>query len=58
MRLPNEVVLQIYDYCDAPTRISMNRAFNWDYRHANPFQGRPWIFLPAHYLYHLSNIWI
>jgi len=57
MKLPNEIMLKIYEQCDAQTRISINRACRWNFRDANPFQSRPGIFLPANYMHCLSNLW-
>jgi hypothetical protein len=57
MIFPNEIMLQIYEHCDAQTRIAVNRVCQWNYRNANPFQSRPGIFLPAKYMHCLSNFW-
>jgi hypothetical protein len=55
MKLPNEIILQIYEFSDAQTRIAINKIFRWNYRFANPFQSRPLFFLPANYMHNLSG---
>jgi hypothetical protein len=35
-KLPTELLMIIYDYCDTSTRIKMNRAFKWSYYFKNP----------------------
>lgn len=41
MILPVELILQIYDYSDAETRIKLNKIFNWSYYDKNPFYNIP-----------------
>ena len=36
--LPNELLLIIYNFSDAETKIKLNKVFEWNYRVANPFQ--------------------
>jgi hypothetical protein len=43
MSVPNEILLIIYDLCDKPDRINMNRAFNWDYKSVNPFKDHKFL---------------
>lgn len=38
MSIPNEILMTVYDFCDKPTRINMNRAFNWNYLCINPYK--------------------
>jgi hypothetical protein len=39
MILPVEIMLQIYDYSNAETRIKLNRIFGWSYYVKNPFDN-------------------
>lgn len=38
MTIPNELMIMIYDFCDKPTRININRAYNWNYYCINPYK--------------------
>ncbi len=37
-KLPIELILIIYDFCDKPTRININKAYKWNYKYVNPFK--------------------
>jgi len=37
MILPNEILLEIYNYSDIQTKIKLNKAFKWSFYHKNPF---------------------
>lgn len=39
MILPIEIMLEIYDYSNAETRIKLNRIFGWSYYTKNPFDN-------------------
>ena len=36
--IPDELILNIYNFCDIPTRININRAFGWNYKLLNPYK--------------------
>jgi hypothetical protein len=37
MILPNEILLDIYDYSDIQTKIKLNKVFKWSFYSKNPF---------------------
>lgn len=37
MILPNEILLEIYNYSDTETKIKLNKVFKWSFYHKNPF---------------------
>ena len=51
MNLPDELILNIYDFCDFSTRININRAFNWNYKAINPYKNYNFISYKKSYAY-------
>jgi hypothetical protein len=39
MILPNEILLDIYDYSDIQTKIKLNKVFKWSFYSKNPFHN-------------------
>jgi hypothetical protein len=38
--LPTEILLMIYEFSTIQTRLTLNTAFKWSYRFANPLMGK------------------
>lgn len=56
--LPNELLLQIYNYTDCETKIKLNTVFKWSYYDINPLQNVFKRFTPPKYydFFHNYNL--